>query len=902
MKKYIVGLAVAVLSAAAAAAWETPTMGWSSWNAFGHRIDEGIIRSQADAMISTGLAEAGYKYINIDDGAWCGRDADGHLVIHPTRFPNGLKGLVDYIHSKGLKAGTYSDAGYNTCASFWGGDKDGIGTGLYGHDTDDINFMFKQLGFDFIKVDFCGGHPNHNTDKLQLDERTRYTAIGEAIKATGRDDIRYNVCRWDYPGTWIEDVATSWRMSQDIYLGWESVKDIIHQNLYLSAYARHGKYNDMDMLEVGRGLTPEEDRTHMAMWCMLSSPLLIGCDMRDISPETIELLSHNELIALNQDPLGLQATVVKRTGGTYVLVKDVETLNGTTRAVAFYNPTDFPAAMTIDFFDLNLGGDVKVRDILERKDMGSYAGSYSVQVPPHATRVYRLEAAERLERVVYEGETGRIEAYQELENNQIRHTGVYEELDGCSGGAKASWLGNREDNTLSWDNVYSVDGGEYEISIRFISGADRTINVDLNGTRIASLTANSGAWDKIGTVDFKATLQKGDNTITLSCADDWMPDIDCMIVVKEGSLDYYRNQHAAALAAVKAIDLNALPDGLSACYAVRIAELSSPEALKDAYLQATDALNNLRVAIEESIRTYTGYLDLLSVAKANIDATEACTSLEVFQSVVNQCETLIATLESDKEIAETASTLRVGMKTLLTAADARVKPGMSWQADILINNPSFDVNAEGWSGSPAWGQQCAEHWNKAFSTAQTISGLKNGFYVVRARALYRCAANDRGAAYMAGTEKIDATLSANETSIPVKSLYAHPLRQVPDLEAVLSGTHVLNGYVNSMYGASMAFAHGLYDHEIPVEVTDGKLKIAIACETSTYDCWCCFDDFRLEYIGDSRSGITDIEVERPAYSGPVYNLHGIKVAEGTDAIGSLPSGFYIVNGRTFLKR
>lgn len=902
MKKYIFALTAAALIVPGADAWETPTMGWSSWNAFGHRIDENIIRSQADAMISTGLADAGYKYINIDDGAWCGRDAGGHLVIHPTRFPNGLKGLVDYIHSKGLKAGTYSDAGYNTCASFWGGDKDGIGTGLYEHDTDDIDFMFKELGFDFIKVDFCGGHPNHNTDKLQLDERTRYTAIGEAIKATGRDDIRYNVCRWDYPGTWIEDVATSWRMSQDIYLGWESVKDIIHQNLYLSAYARHGKYNDMDMLEVGRGLTPEEDRTHMAMWCMLSSPLLIGCDMRDISPETIELLSHPELIALNQDSLGLQAAVVKRTGGAYVLVKDIETLNGLTRAVAFYNPTDRVADMSLDFFDVDLGGEVKVRDIMERKDMGGYSDRISVQVPAHGTCVYRLEGARRLERVVYEGETGRIEAYQELENNQMRHTGVYEELDGCSGGAKASWLGNREDNTLCWDNVYSAEGGDYDISIRFISGADRTIDVDLNGTRIATLTANSGAWDKVGTVCFKATLDKGNNTITLSSPADWMPDIDCMIVVKEGSLDYYRNQHAAALAAVKAVGLSPLPEGLSAYYAARIAELSVPEATKEAYMEATDALNSLRTALEGSISTYAGYIALLDVAKANVAATEACASLEIFQNTMDECENRIATLETDKEIGETAATLRAGMKSLLTASDARVKTGMSWQADILINNPSFDTDVAGWSGSPVWGHQCAEHWNKPFSTSQTIEGLKNGYYVVRARALYRRAANDSGAAYMAGIEKIEATLSANEASVPVKSLYTHPLRQVPDLEAVLSGTHVLNGYVNSMYGASMAFVHGLYDHEIPVEVTDGKMKIGIACDSSIYDCWCCFDDFRLEYLGGSQSGISDIEVARPEVSGPIYNLHGLKVAESTESLDALAPGYYVVAGRTFLKR
>ncbi len=901
MKKLIWSIALVSLIAPRSFAWETPTMGWSSWNAFGHRIDESIIRSQADAMISTGLDKAGYKYINIDDGAWCGRDDSGHLVIHPTRFPDGLKGLIDYIHSKGLKAGTYSDAGYNTCASYWGGDNDGIATGLYGHDTEDINFMFKELGFDFIKVDFCGGHPNHNTDHLQLDERERYTAIGEAIKATGRTDVRYNVCRWDYPGTWVEDVATSWRMSQDIYLGWESVKDIIHQNLYLSAYARNGRYNDMDMLEIGRGLTPEEDRTHMAMWCMLSSPLLIGCDMRDISAETITLLSHPELIALNQDPLGLQAAVVKRIGGAYVLVKDVDMLNGLARAVAFYNPTDAMVDMCLDFFEVDLGGDVQVRDIINRTDMGVYQDRFTVSVPAHGTRVYRLEGGKRLERVIYEGETGRIEAYQELENNQVRHTGVYEELDGCSGGAKASWLGNREDNTLSWNNVYSFEGGAYDISIRFISGADRIINVDLNGDRVATLVANSGAWDTVGTVDFQATLQKGDNIITLSSPSDWMPDIDCMIVIKEGSLDYYRNQHAAALAAVNAIGLDALPEGLAGYYGRCIESLSNPELTRDAYLSATSDLNDLRVSIENSIAAYQNYLVLFEVAKDNADATEECKSLSDFNAVMSQCDSRLSAIETHKEINEIVDALRSAMKTFITSTDARLKPGCSWNVDILINNPSFDSNVSGWSGSPVWGYQCAEHWNKSFNTQQTVTGLKNGYYVLRARALYRRAANDGGTAYRMGTEKIDATLSANNVSVPVTSLYAHPLSQTPELHAVLSGTHVLKGYVNSMYGASTAFAHGLYDHELPVEIVDGKLVIGIACPTSIDDCWCCFDDFRLEYLGDEQSGIEEIVSDATAADGPVYNLQGIKVADKAVELPSLPAGYYIVGGRIYLK-
>ena len=205
-------LAVALMATATAVGQEGPTMGWSSWNTFGVNISESIIKGQADAMVSKGLLDVGFDHINIDDGYFGGRDAeDGHLLIHATRFPNGLKPVADYIHEKGLKAGIYSDAGRNTCGSMFNGDVTGKGVGLYEHDQQDADFFFKDCGFDFIKVDFCGGSYYHNEDHLVLDEQARYTAIAEAIKNTGRTDVRMNACRWAYPGTWVDNAAFSWR-------------------------------------------------------------------------------------------------------------------------------------------------------------------------------------------------------------------------------------------------------------------------------------------------------------------------------------------------------------------------------------------------------------------------------------------------------------------------------------------------------------------------------------------------------------------------------------------------------------------------------------------------------------------------------------------------------------------
>ena len=210
-------LSVLCLAGLSVSAQDTPTMGWSSWNTFALNINDDIIKGQADAMVSTGLRDAGYKYINIDDGYFGGRRmSDGQLLIHPVRFPNGLRGLVDYIHSKGLKAGIYSDAGRNTCGNFWGNDTIAHDVGFYGHDQQDADFFFKTLDFDFIKVDFCGGTDWTNFDKTVLDEKERYTAISNAIKATGKKGARLNVCRWDYPGMWVSDVAHHPRHSRQL--------------------------------------------------------------------------------------------------------------------------------------------------------------------------------------------------------------------------------------------------------------------------------------------------------------------------------------------------------------------------------------------------------------------------------------------------------------------------------------------------------------------------------------------------------------------------------------------------------------------------------------------------------------------------------------------------------------
>ncbi len=532
MKKILLCLSF-VAVATIALAETPPLMGWSSWNTYGFQISDSVIKSQADAMVNLGFLEKGYNHINIDDGFFGGRDSSGKLIIHPERFPNGMRSVVDYIHGKGLKAGIYSDAGRNTCASFWGDDTIGLGVGLYGHDEQDMNLYFNELDFDFIKIDYCGADAGNNSEGLDLDVEARYKEIYEAIKNTGREDITWNICRWAFPGTWACEIANSWRTTEDIYLGWASIKSIINQSLYLSAYAGGGRYNDMDMLEVGRGLTEEEDKTHFGMWCIMSSPLLIGCDLNDIKGNALKLMQNEELIAVNQDVLGLQAYVVKRIDNAYVLVKDVEELYGTKRVVAFYNPTDADMLMSVDFSQLDLAGDVAVRDLFEKRDRGVFTESLSVTVPAHGTRIYKLTAEERLERTLYEAETAWLSCYQELKNNEVYETAIYSEKSICSGGVAAGWLGGKADNDLQWRNVYSKNGGEYTLRFSFISGESRKMLVSINnGTPVEVVTSNNN-WNSVGTVDVDVVLAKGENVVRLYSENGWMADIDCMQLISK---------------------------------------------------------------------------------------------------------------------------------------------------------------------------------------------------------------------------------------------------------------------------------------------------------------------------------------------------------------------------------
>lgn len=358
----------------------TPPMGWNNWNATKDRpeFNEELVLATADFFVSSGLAEAGYRYINLDD-CWAlpERDADGNLVPDPARFPNGIKALADYVHAKGLKLGIYTSAGTHTCSP--------IGfPGALDHEQQDAALL-ASYEVDYLKYDNCH---NEGRDAVQ-----RYTTMRDALLATGRP-IVYSICEWgqNKPWTWAKGVGHLWRTTGDITDTWASMLAIAKRNMALADYAGPGHWNDPDMLEVGNGgMTDVEYRTHVSVWAVMAAPLLIGTDLRRVTSATMEILLNTELIAINQDPLGVQGRLVTSFKGLHVLSKP---LADGGRAVALFNENDSPAEISTSLLDIGLepNESVPVRDVWTHAETET-VDKISATVPSHGTVVYRVGPA-----------------------------------------------------------------------------------------------------------------------------------------------------------------------------------------------------------------------------------------------------------------------------------------------------------------------------------------------------------------------------------------------------------------------------------------------------------------------------------------------------------------------------
>ena len=369
-----------------------PPMGWMTWNLFQGNINEQLIRETADAMVEGGFRDAGYEYIFIDDLWQGGRDRQNNIIPDPEKFPNGMKALADYVHSKGLKLGIYSDAAQLTCGGW---------TASLGFEEQDAR-TFASWGIDYLKYDYC------NAPEDSATARHRYRTMANALQNSGRD-IVLGICEWGQRQCeeWCEEVGGQlWRTSYDVRDMWKDIVkeggmgiiDIVNVTAPLAKYVRPGQWPDMDMLVVGLngtggpssdlggvGCTQTEYQTQMSMWCMMASPLAMTNDLRKVSEDDRRILLNPEIIAINQDVLGKAAERKVMTDNYQIFVRP---LADGSHAVALLNTSEKPLTLTADFAVLGISGKYTVRDVWQHKDVARNASKWKGHVMPHETLVF----------------------------------------------------------------------------------------------------------------------------------------------------------------------------------------------------------------------------------------------------------------------------------------------------------------------------------------------------------------------------------------------------------------------------------------------------------------------------------------------------------------------------------
>lgn len=376
----------------------TPPMGWNSWNCFACAIDQEKVMAAADALVNTGLADYGWNYINIDDCWMIQSDSDDPVLGGAPRDENGnmrtnkkfpdIKALTDYVHSKGLKIGIYSGPGPRTCAGY---------TACYQHEEADAK-QFAAWGFDYLKYDWCDYEriaKDHSLPEL----KKPYIIMRDALSNAGRD-IVYSLCQYGMGDVWrwgAEVGGNCWRTTGDITDSWASVESIGFGQAGLEYFSGPGHWNDPDMLVVGKvgwgpalhptNLTPNEQYTHISLWALLASPLLIGCDMTQLDDFTLSLLTNSEVLDINQDPLGMQASRISKEESLEIWVKKME--DGS-KAVGLFNRGMRAAEITVKRSDLDLSGSFTVRDVWKQEDIGQLGESYSALVPSHGVKLLRI--------------------------------------------------------------------------------------------------------------------------------------------------------------------------------------------------------------------------------------------------------------------------------------------------------------------------------------------------------------------------------------------------------------------------------------------------------------------------------------------------------------------------------
>lgn len=359
----------------------TPPMGWNSWNKFACDVSDRLIRETADALVTSGMRDAGYRYVVIDDCWQVARDSLGHIVVDPERFPSGMKALADYVHARGLQFGVYSDAGTKTCQGR---------PGSRGYEYQDAR-TYASWGVDYLKYDWC----SHGTQNAEAS----YRLMRDALDRSGRP-ITFSICEWgtNQPWLWASGIGHLWRTTGDIQDCWDCRRDwggmgwvhILDLQVGLESYAGPGHWNDPDMLEVGNGgMTVEEYRAHFSMWAILAAPLMAGNDIRSMTPEIRDILTNREVIAVDQDAMGRQGRKVRDDGAVEVWSRE---LADGSRAVALLNRDTTAAVVTVTWPEIGYtaGLEARVRDLWAHRDLGRMRGRYTVTVPGHAAALVQI--------------------------------------------------------------------------------------------------------------------------------------------------------------------------------------------------------------------------------------------------------------------------------------------------------------------------------------------------------------------------------------------------------------------------------------------------------------------------------------------------------------------------------
>lgn len=517
----------------------TPPMGWSSWNAHFANIDVSIIESAANAVVSSGMKAAGYQYINTDEGWWSGaRDANGNITVDQARWPGGMQALATYIHSKGLKAGIYTDAGANGCG--------GSNQGSYGHYDQDM-LQFEQWGFDYVKVDWCGGR------ELGLDQATQYGQVRDAIaKATAQTGhpMGFSICGWGLSDPWMWGPTTGniWRTSTDISgsqnsVSWNGIlKNFDSATLHANAQAV-GSYNDPDMMEVGvPGISDTESQSHFSLWAIAGAPLLAGNDITTMSATTQATLTNSEVIAVDQDPLDLQGIKVSEpTPGLQTWSKVLNTAGQ--RAIALFNRTGSATNITVNWSDIGLAaGSAQVRDLWAHSNLGSFNDGYTTQVPSHGVTMLKISGTEATQ-TVYEAESTA---------NTLSNGAVIRSCSACSGGQDVGNIGNGSGNngTLQFNAIAANLSGPQVITIYYINADStaRTATMSVNGgtTSTVNFPSTGGSWSNpvVGSVKLTVNLNPRNNTIKFSNSSAWAPDFDKLTALPAGNINSYEAEAA----------------------------------------------------------------------------------------------------------------------------------------------------------------------------------------------------------------------------------------------------------------------------------------------------------------------------------------------------------------------